>query len=176
MLIYLSMIESDDDRSKFEIIYDKYKGLMFWTATQILQRQEDAEDAVHQAFLSILENISKVTDPLCPKTRAYIVIITERKALDIARSMARIDPAAFDEAALGASVPKTDEIGQLAEAILELPAVYREMILLRYYHGYSTREIARMLGMTDAAAQKALWRAKKRLDRLLNGGDERDEE
>ena len=36
MLIYLAMIESDEDKSKFEIIYDTYKKLMLYEANKIL--------------------------------------------------------------------------------------------------------------------------------------------
>ena len=75
MMIYLQTIDTAEDRSKFERLYEQYKQLMFYTAFQILKRPQDAEDAVHLAFLSIAENISKISDPDCPKTRAYIVTI-----------------------------------------------------------------------------------------------------
>ena len=78
MIIYLQMIESDEDKSKFEQLYIMYKGLMFHVAMKILKNEFDAEDAVHQAFLSLIENLKKISDVKCPKTRAYIVIITER--------------------------------------------------------------------------------------------------
>lgn len=81
MIIYLQMIESDEDKSKFEQLYIMYKGLMFHVAMKILKNEFDAEDAVHQAFLSLIENLKKISDVKCPKTRAYIVIITERKAI-----------------------------------------------------------------------------------------------
>ena len=75
MIVYMQLIDIAEDRSKFERIYEQYKQLMFYTAFQILKRPQDAEDAVHLAFLSIAENISKISDPDCPKTRAYIVTI-----------------------------------------------------------------------------------------------------
>ena len=53
MLIYLQMIESEEDKSKFEAIYNKYRYLMFSVANRVLNNQYDAEDAVHQAFISI---------------------------------------------------------------------------------------------------------------------------
>lgn len=80
MIIYLQMIESDEDKSKFEQLYIMYKGLMFHVAMKILKNEFDAEDAVHQAFLSLIENLKKISDVKCPKTRAYIVIITERNS------------------------------------------------------------------------------------------------
>lgn len=47
MLIYLAMIESDEDKSKFEIIYDTYKKLMLYEANKILMDTHDTEDVVH---------------------------------------------------------------------------------------------------------------------------------
>ena len=57
MLVYLAMIDSPEDQLKFERIYEKYRYLMLHVAKQILQNHHDAEDAVHQAFISIIENI-----------------------------------------------------------------------------------------------------------------------
>ena len=89
MIVYLQLIDTAEDRSKFEQLYEQYKQLMFYTAFQILKRPQDAEDAVHLAFLSIAENISRISDLDCPKTRAYIVTIVERKAIDMLRAERR---------------------------------------------------------------------------------------
>ena len=70
MLIYLQMIETDEDRQKFIQLYETYRGLMFYVANRILHNTEDAEDAVHQAFLSIIENLDKISMVHCPKSRA----------------------------------------------------------------------------------------------------------
>ena len=51
MLIYLQIIETDEDKSKFEQIYETYRGLMFHTAFKVLTHEQDAEDAVHHAFV-----------------------------------------------------------------------------------------------------------------------------
>lgn len=48
MLIYLSMIESEADKSLFEQLYIRYKGLMYHIAYRILQNREDAEDAARE--------------------------------------------------------------------------------------------------------------------------------
>ena len=54
-MIYLQMIESEDDKVKFEEIYLKYKSPMFYAANKILHNEQDAEDAVHMAFIKIAE-------------------------------------------------------------------------------------------------------------------------
>ena len=58
--IYLSMLDGDDEKSKFESLYLTYRKLMFHVANGILNDEGLAEDAVHQAFLKILENFDKV--------------------------------------------------------------------------------------------------------------------
>ena len=85
MLVYLQMIETPQQQSAFEEIYLAYRALMFHIANNILQNDEDAEDAVHNAFVVIAENIEKIEEPVCPKTKGYVVTIVESKAIDIYR-------------------------------------------------------------------------------------------
>lgn len=58
MLIYLQVIDAPEDRDQFITLYETYRGLMFYVANQILQNEQDAEDAVHDAFCP-WRNISK---------------------------------------------------------------------------------------------------------------------
>lgn len=62
--------------------------------------------------------------------------------------------------------------GGLSDAMSRLPAAYREVLLLRYYHGYTVREIAPMLGRKPGAVQKLLTRAKAALRKILEQEDE----
>lgn len=82
MLIYLQMLESPEEKSILEQIYLEYRGLMYHVAYEILHNEQDAEDAVHHAFVKIAENIKKITDPVCPKTHSYVVTIVEHQAID----------------------------------------------------------------------------------------------
>ena len=104
MLIYLQMFDTPKDRSKFEQLYLEYRGLMFYVADQILHSEPDAEDAVHQAFLSVAENIEKIGDPSCPKTKSYLVTIAENKAIDLYRRRKRHPMVGLDEELQGVPV------------------------------------------------------------------------
>ena len=81
LIIYLQMIETPEEKSKFERLYLEYRGLMYHVAYEILHNEQDAEDAVHQAFVKIAENIKKIDDPVCPKTHGYVVTIVENLSL-----------------------------------------------------------------------------------------------
>ena len=170
MLIYLQIIETDEDKSKFEQIYEAYRGLMFHAAFKVLTHEQDAEDAVHHAFVKIAENITKISEPVCPKTKSFVVTIVENRAIDILRGRKRHQEIPLDAIAYGIPV-HTENEDTLSELILKLPAKQRQVIWLKYYHGYSLREIAHMLNMTRAAATKADQRARKKLETLYENED-----
>lgn len=165
MIIYLQMLETPEEKSKFEQLYLEYKGLMFHVAYEILHNEQDAEDAVHQAFVKIAENIKKIDDPICPKTHSYVVTIVENKAIDIYRKIKSHPTVELIDEIDGMDV-YYDGDNTLTKCILQLPARYREMILLRYHHGYSVREIAGMMGISLPAAIKLDQRAKQKLKKL----------
>jgi RNA polymerase sigma-70 factor (ECF subfamily) len=166
VLIYLQLIEDESGRNKFLQLYYTYRSMMFHTAIKLLNNEQDAEDAVHQAFLAIIENLDKIKGVHSERTRAYIAIITERKAIDIIRVRAKFVDVNVEDTIGGMDITYEGD-SDLARAMARLPARYREMLLLRYDSGYSTREIAQMLGMKRGTGQKVIWRAKEALQREL---------
>lgn len=168
MLVYLNLIEDGEDKSKLEQLYLRYRQLMFAVAIKVLGHSQDAEDAVQQAFLSVLQNLEKISQVDCPKTRAFLVIITERKAIDILRARGK-GGVELDENLLGLEIPPPGD-SPLADAMARLPARDREALLLRYYSGYSAKETAQILGISQSAGEKLLWRAKQRLKALMEEG------
>ncbi len=167
MIVYLQMLHGAPERDKFRALYEAYCGLMYHVARQLLPDDAEAEDAVHQALVAIIENLDKIAQPVGTKTRALVSLITERKALDILRSRSRLSDEAFEESAHGLTVPLPGD-GGLADAMSSLPAAYREALLLRYQQGYTAREIAQMLGKKTGAVQKLLTRAKAALRKELD--------
>lgn len=173
LLIYLQMIEDEADKIKFEQLYHKYRKLMLYVANHILHNPEDAEDAVHEAFVSIARNIKKIHGVNCPETRNYAVVIVERKSIDIINKRTPGQSFEDGEDMLGITIPMPGEESSVADAMAKLPARYREMLLLRYASGYSTREIAAIFDMKQKTVQKVLWRAKELLQKKLEEGGEK---
>ena len=165
LLVYLQMIETNEDRAKFEQIYTEYKGLMFHIAYQRLQHTQDAEDAVHHAFVKIAENIKKI-DPVSPRTKQLVVTIVDNRVTDILRVRGRHPEEPYEDAMMqgGSDHPPCENL--LAECILKLPDQQRQVIWLKYQQGYDLRTIAKMLGITLSWAQKIDQRAKKKLEEI----------
>ncbi len=166
MLVCLQMMDDPKDKAKLEQLYLLYKDYMLHIADSILHNKQDAEDAVHEAFLSIAKNIKKFSDPACPKTRSCIVIIIERKAVDIYRKHKRRAEALREISDLNRQSLEPRVIS-LMDCIDQLAERDREAILLRYSHGYCIDEISKMLGISYAAAAKLVERARERLDKLF---------
>ena len=165
MLIYLQMIESPEDKLKFEIIYQKYKQRMFAVAYDILRNPEDAEDAVHYAFLKVVENIKKIEEADCLKTKGYVVTIVENRAIDIYRFKKAHPTVPFNEETVGIEI-EYNEGNVLAGCLSRLSPRQRSIIVLKYHHGYELKEIAKMLGITYTNALAIDQRAKKKLEAL----------
>lgn len=120
------------------------------------------EDVVHSAFIKVAENIQKIGDPVCPKTQNYVVTIVENKAIDLYRANKRKNSSLYLDEISGIEVEATRVHG-LAACMAKLTPRYRQIILLKYYHGFSCKEIAKQLDITEANAIKLDQRAKNKL-------------
>ena len=165
MLIYLQMIETPEDQSKFESIYLKYRNYMYRVAFAILHNQQDAEDAVHYAFVKIAENIKKVDEPECLKTRGYVVTIVRNAAIDIYRKKQAHPRMEYIDTTVGMPM-EYDGDNTVAACILKLPHRQQSVLILKYQHGYELKEIAKMLGITYRNALQIEQRAKAKLRAL----------
>ena len=169
MLLYLQLIETDEDRSKFEIIYLEYRNLMFFVANRILENVPDAEDAVHQSFLKLIGILDKVEDPYSPKTKSLMAVIAERTAIDMLRKNKRHPTVPIDDLDADVAFHTEDLLNRLdlVSSFAALPPRYRELLLLKYYCGLSTDDIGQMLSMSESNVNKTTQRAKQKLKMVL---------
>jgi RNA polymerase sigma factor, sigma-70 family len=169
------MIDNEEDKSKFELIYSQYRQLMFYIANEILHDKHLAEDAVQQAFLKTIDNLQKIHDVNCPQTKSYIVIITRSVSLDMLRHRNRHRNLSFEEIEdnedltedFSLTLEGRTDYQILISAIQSLPQNYKNVLLLKYVHEYSTQEISKALGLSLENAKKILQRARKKLEQIL---------
>lgn len=163
MLLYLSMIERPADRDKFLQVYELYKDLLYRIAMDILKNRDDAEDAVQQTFLRVIRRLDGIDRADSARTRSFVVLLCRYCSIDLYNERKRASVVPPDMPALAESTQ--DDF--VLDAFRRLPYPYRDLLLLRYRHGYSAREIAGMLGMKYETVKKYIQRAKERLAALL---------
>ncbi|WP_101696937.1 RNA polymerase sigma factor [Clostridium minihomine] len=168
--IYLALIESEEDKNKFEQIYTTYRKLMFYVANKILRDEQLAEDAVHSSFLKIIQNFDKIVEIDGHKTKSYVVITVRNESINLYRSRRRKGELSLDQMEdtfmQPFSLPQEDS-GELIKAISELPVIHRDILKLKYIMNYSNEEIGSMLDISEDAVRKRLERARNKLKGIL---------
>jgi RNA polymerase sigma factor (sigma-70 family) len=114
----------------------------------------DAEDAWSETFLAALRAYPRLRAG--SNVEAWLVTIAHRKALDLVRATSRrprpIDDSA--EPAAGGGESGGWELG-LWKALEALPLRQRQTIAYHYLAGMPYRQVARIVGSTEAAARRA---------------------
>ena len=154
-----------NQEDKLTQVYRLYQAPMLRLALRILGEEHDAEDAVHDAFESVARNLDRLAAPEDPRTRGYIMVVTERKAIDLLRLRQKIPVDELDESTGGVDFPDTGG-SALAQCMAKLPPRYREILLLRFVYGYSMRETAELMDVPFTTVGKLSQRAKERLYEL----------
>lgn len=62
MLFYMTMLESEREKDKFQRIYQRYYQPMYHVALQILGDVPGTQDCVHDAFLKIISRMDQIPE------------------------------------------------------------------------------------------------------------------
>ena len=84
-----TVLSRDRLNPDFERTYSEYRGLMLALANRILQDPALAEDAVSESMVKVLEHWDCLDEPVSPRTRRFVAVVTERTALDLLRRQRR---------------------------------------------------------------------------------------
>jgi RNA polymerase sigma factor (sigma-70 family) len=136
----------------------------------------DADDAVQEALIKTYRNVGHIRDPEAFRPWLYRTV---RNACLVGRRRRAGEPAHMqplddvrpphpgrtpEQLAAGA-----DSRRQLRRAMRVLPGQYREVLFLRDIEGLSTREVARVTGITEDNVKTRLHRARTQLKAALAG-------
>jgi RNA polymerase sigma-70 factor, ECF subfamily len=166
-----------DRLERFERLLLPYMKAAYNLARWLLGREEDAEDAVQEAYLRAFRAFDQLAgdDP-----RAWLLTIVRNSCYSALRHERNHDVIPFDEmlhgqdSARGLWAAEPERIasarseGDLLHAALqELPRAFREVIVLRELEGLSYREIARVTGVPIGTVMSRLARARRQLREVL---------
>lgn len=160
------------DMAYFEEIYEKYATDVLRVSYFYLGDRQKAEDVCQDVFVRLITNAPVLQEG---REKAWLLKVTLNRCRDLWRG------AWVKRVILGSPafelIPAPDEIDKLADqqeimgAIHQLPASFREVILLHYYQGYGITEIAEMMDLPEGTISSRLSRGRKKLESILKGGD-----
>lgn len=155
-------------------LFETHRQTMYKIALSILHNSHDAEDAVQNAFLWIINNLEKVSSIPCNERVFYFATVIEHVSINILNKKKRHpleDIEIHEEIASNISVEKTSldriTIEEIKQVIRTMSAADRLMLRLCLFEERSCKEIAEIAGISEENARVSVHRARKRLVKLL---------
>lgn len=187
LLLYLNLIDDEQQRIEFEEIYTTYRKQMILLAKSLLHNDTDAEDVVHDVFLRIaskhigfiqgLRNPEDMRDYLLKATKNTALNEVSRKgrstvSLDILSESDLTHTHDLSDAAFIELLCTKADYEKVVQALLSLREPYRDIMYYHFVLELTIPEAARHLGRSTATAKRQLVRGKKLLlNKLALGGE-----
>lgn len=165
-------------REGFTRLYEAVAPALYRTALYTLGNSHDAEDVVSETFIEAYRGLAGLRDPQAFMTWIYRILSARcnRKIREYVRArneemdleeMAQQpgDQGAFSESVLSRA--------DLVRALESLSAAERQIVVLSVIEGYTTREIAAIVGSPQGTISSKLFRAFKKMRIYLEGGKQR---
>lgn len=152
-----------------ERVVREYSGMLLRLACTRLASTADAEDAVQDVFLKLLDSAPAFRD--AGHEKAWLIRATLHRASDIRRKRERqnLPLEVAEQVAAPEGMHSLDSF--ILSAVRSLPEKYSAVIHLHYYEGYTAKEIGKMLGVPAATVGTRLSRGREKLKAILKEDD-----
>lgn len=145
-----------------EKLFDHYGNSILRLAYSYLHNMPDAEDVLQDTLIQYLRTAPHFEDA------AYEKNWMMRVAGNISKNRLKYKRVRqSDELSDELTADGREDLSFVWEAVKSLPVMYREVIHLYYYEGYSTAEIASILGEKDSTVRSHLCRGREKLQEIL---------
>jgi RNA polymerase sigma factor (sigma-70 family) len=153
-----------NDRIAQKELFEKYYKAMFNIALRIVGNEDTTCDVVQDTFIHVFNNLHQFE--FRSTLGAWIKKILIREAL---RKTRRIPPDSGQNGNFKEPVIWPDDLSgdYLQKAIMELPDGFRIVFTLVEIEGYSHKEVAQMMNISEGTSKSQLYYAKKSLQKKL---------
>ncbi len=153
-----------------KLLYERFASPMYGVCLRYLKNQMDAEEALLNGFMKIYQHIDKFEGK--GSFEGWVRRIMVNEALAFLRKKEPLHMAIEDSHIQVANVVGADHDLKEAELLAllgTLPAGYRAVFNLYAIEGFSHKEIADMLDITEGTSKSQLSKARAMLQRRLTG-------
>ncbi len=157
-----------NDRTAQSALFTQYKDVLYFVSLKYSRNAVEAEDNLHDAFMVIFDSIKKFENR--GSFEGWMKRITMFKAIDRYKKNKYIPVAVLEEtmeAPTAATELSTLPLDTLLECIQELPDQYRLVFNLYQLDGYSHKEVARILHISEGTSKSNYHRAKQALQKRI---------
>ena len=151
MLIFLSMLESDEERRLFTDLYNQYGNMMLHVAKRYFPKDMyAAEDVVQNAWIRVVD---------------HFVIVRNEAITALRKQKPELQ---FDENFVEGYIDlENDNTRSIIDTIRAMPDIYRTVLEMRFVEERSTKEIAKALSLKETTVDVRIHRGRALLIRKL---------
>lgn len=168
------MSKKTDDRLIREL-FSEYRQMIFKIAFGILHNKSDAEDAVQESFLSIINNLEKISQIPCNERGNCFASIAKSRAIDIYRKRHKHPTEDLEEQFGLHSKERIEDtalsnvtVEEIKNAMNELSNRDYEILYLYLFKQIPPKEIGEAMGISENNMRPYISRARKRFANILH--------
>lgn len=173
MIAFMALFDNEEDRTRFEEMYYRYRKKMVVVAYSILDDRFEAEDAVHETFMAIARHMDIIGRMSETSVSAYVIKATRNRALNMLSK--RIHGG---ESTLYISDMMEDQmvdrdfwdrmenrltVDEMTEVLLEMDPIYRDVLYMFYLNNIPSKQIADILGRKHFTVKQQIIRGRRML-------------
>ena len=152
------------DADKFNSIVEQYIDVVYRATLSYCKNKSDAEDIVQNTFIKLLKTDTQFIND--EHIRKWLIKVAMNECKNMWKSFWHKNITSFDELEKEPEYENSNE-KELFEEVMKLPKKYSIVLHLYYYEGYSVKEIAQILEITESNVQTRLMRARNKLKEHL---------
>ena len=169
------MAIANRDRSNVERLYLSYSDTVFRIGVLYMGNEQEAHDIVQDVFLKLLSHPRRFEDE--EHEKAWILRVAINRCKDQLKSHWKKKRISWNEyqERIAFSAEDTrrehwEEQQIIMDAVMKLPDIYKEVVLLHYYEGYKAEEIAGIMHRNPSTVRSRLQKARELLKESLKEG------
>lgn len=175
MLAFLLLLDTQEERSEFETLYDNYHMMVYRAAYSVLKDEYLAQDAAQIAFLKIARKFDKVRSQNVLDEKAYIyrmAINAAKDMLDKEQQFMNAEDDVFeclidDDVLIEDAIIRIENYKETIALLDDINPSYGEIIYLKYFRDLDNQEIGDLLDLKVNAVRVKLHRAINALKEVI---------
>ncbi|MCL2320992.1 MAG: sigma-70 family RNA polymerase sigma factor [Oscillospiraceae bacterium] len=184
LIFYLSMLNTESERSKMIEIYKENNLALLKYALKITNNKAMAEDAVQDTFIAIIKHKEKYFNMNSKDFRISAVIIVRHKCIDLLRKQTPFVETSIEELEIALESGETPveeqvnclyEYNSIRKHLNSIDEISQQVLILKYCYSMSYKEIGKQLGMTEKHVDTRIMRAKEKVRKLAQIGVKKNE-
>ncbi len=162
----IMMNETTRPAADFGAFYERHWKYVYRLCFVYMKNEHDAEDCAEDVFVKVMTGGFSFEDEVHEKK--WLAVTAGNLCKDRLKSYGRRNVDSLDdEDAPDVAAPEPEDRSEVMDAVLKLSPVHKDVVLMYYFLGYSTDEIAKALSRPPSTVRNQLRDARKALEKYL---------